>query len=240
MKCPAIIWSMPRCGSTTVMSLVNHAGGYYLNEPFSNKNFKADFRDRALKEPIADVLTSIFEQCDGFKHTAHPSGWPFPDIRKDINYSILMCPGIRFVLLKRANRLKMVVSSLIAQQCGLWNCHLPAEREKRIDHPFSYLDPEQVGKELRESENFMNLCHNFLRRSGNEFITITMEDVLNPDSNTPNHLLGFCGLKELSKSDLDSLLAIDRGQLSESVYNKIPDIQTIEHLFGGEEWGRLT
>lgn len=237
---PFIIWSMPRCASTTLMSLVNHAGGNCANEPFSNKNFQATYRDRALREPIGDVLHSMFDIWSGFKHTAHPSGWPFPDNRTDINFSILMIPGIKFVLLKRRNILKMVVSSIIAQQCNLWNCHLEEEREKRSEFVFQELNPSQIKSETDQSVQFINNCRSTLERSGNEFLEVDMEDVISIDQGAANRVLEFIGLKPLSKEALEPLLSTDNARKSDSVYAKIPNTTIVEYLCGSNLLGRLT
>jgi hypothetical protein len=227
---PFIIYSLPRSASTTALSIVNSAGAHACNEPFSNKNFKAPYLERSLKTPVQSVMKQVFEEWDGFKHCAHPTGYPFPPSRRDLNFSMLFYPGMRTVLLRRKNLLAQVVSSLIAEQCRLWNCYKQEESEERQSFQFSALNHDTISRRLDEARLFNDLCREAVRRSGNEYILIHTDD-----GPWAKSLTDFLGLPTHS----ESLSNQPDGERSESVYHLIPELEDVERTFGGAD-GHLT
>jgi len=240
---PHMIWSLPRCASTSLMSLVTACGSTCADEPFSNQNFQAPYQAQATEGKLDVAMEDILEKWNGFKHCAHPSGWPFPDTRRYLNERILMWPGVRVVFLKRNNMLKQVVSTMIAQQCGQWHCKAEEDLSKRESFPFRPLDMERIEFCLRNNTKFNEVSESLLADTGKPFFKVTTEVLFASDKNTrlgtAIALLHFLGLNWPDNDTLDKLTTQEPKQFSKSIYSKVPEIEEVERRFASLEHGSL-
>lgn len=238
-----ILWSLPRCGSTSLMNIVNAAGGNCCNEPFSNKNFQAPYRDMAIANNLFGAMDDIISKWTGIKHCGHPSGWPFPETMTYLNERILLLPEMKVVMLRRKNMLKQVVSTMIALQCDVWHLHNEADAQRRESFPYRSLDLRQVEFVLERNVRFNEQCDKLIEASGKRFMRVTTEQLF---EKSESYVMGyaklmccFLGLRVPSDDEIKPMLKQEEKCFSKSIYSKVPEIEEVERRFASLEYGSL-
>ena len=106
-----LIMSLPRCGSTTLMNVLNcHPDIRCLREPFNPDQAGNTYLGRVHDLGSLDVVLRHIWRCyNGVKHVWEPSGWPFGR-GMGFNLALAMRPDVRILLLTRTNHLQRIVS----------------------------------------------------------------------------------------------------------------------------------
>ena len=137
MNLPFVICTPARTGSTTLMKLVNcHPGIKCLFEPFNTGNVsQLASRLQVVQQThgLAAAVGTLWTVCNGFKHVWHNDGWPFVS-EPELNYQILLLPGVSIVLLSRRNLLRRAISVQISDQMKVWVPWNDEQRRKVKEH----------------------------------------------------------------------------------------------------------
>ncbi|MBM3777293.1 MAG: hypothetical protein FJW23_03505 [Acidimicrobiia bacterium] len=122
--------------------------------------------------------------CVGFKMTRgqHPA----------VLDAVLGDPGVRTIVLRRANRLKTYVSEQRAQATGVWEAYDHADVPK--DRPLVRVDVAALRQHIAEQELFYAGVDAALAQSGAPALAVTYERLFDPDEQA--RMLGFLGLRD--------------------------------------------
>jgi hypothetical protein len=240
-----LLFSLPRCGSTTLMHILAcHPEISCLREPFNPDQCGRTYLDR-VHDPrtLATTLGEIWAKHQGIKHVWHPSGWPF--VNASFNLLMLDQPNVNVLFLNRRNELRRLISHEIAIQTRIWHRpHLVPDRE------LAALDPVSLRAKLDEARASVSICLGRLLDNGARFEQLWYEDFFDPD--TPpadrlaraDRLLQFLGYGPLTVGGARyravELLDPTRNRLNdETSYRRIPNIDEIDAICGNDAVGRV-
>ena len=248
-----VIFSLSRCGSTTLMrSLNSHSSIRCALEPFNNAapGHQTNYLERVRDEASLDAaLEDIWRTYNGIKHVWHPLGWPFAE-NSDFNRLLMLRPGQRVLFLNRRNNLQRLVSAEISMQSGVWATLDDASRNRLLETEFKPLDIAKIKARLELDRRAVSQHRQRMVDSGIDFMELWYEDLFNPASrpeqtnNEFNRILAFLGRTAITDDEtlakVNSLWQPDRlKQSSEAVYRMIPGIEEVEEVCGSDATGWL-
>lgn len=242
-----IIFSLARCGSSSLMDLLNlHPGVRCMDEPFNPDCFEGRYIRSASKlENVDRVLTQLWQSANGIKHVWTPEAWPFPSTSHNDR---LLSSGARIVFLRRRNVLRRIVSQLISWQLREWKFAFPEDRERLRRFSFRPLDTDFVRRHVINEIRLVNETRSRVEQKVNLF-DLWYEDLYQTDiSLSAKHdvLDRIRTFLSISSPDSDVLRKIDQRLdpginkiNSEETYSRIPGIAKVEGEFGSDETGWL-
>ena len=247
---PFVIFSMPRCGSTTLMRALNcYPSVLCALEPFAPSDaVNTPHNEIATVAELRGVLQEIWQTHNGIKHVWAWSGWPFPN--PCLNRWLLLNEGLTVVFLSRRNELRRLVSTEISLQTGVWSTFTDSERRRVRSFAFQPLSIEKLKREL---DAFV-LCSQSFRQAMRDLAVrvsyLHYEDLFGEDVSLIQKIdqlelvLDFVGLTTSTDPQAHSRLAhtLDPGnnQLNDvSTYSRIPNAHDIERQLGSEDTGWL-
>ncbi|HZR50714.1 MAG TPA: hypothetical protein VFB06_14485 [Streptosporangiaceae bacterium] len=242
--------SLPRCGSTTLMDVLNcHPDIRCLREPFNPDQAGNAYLGRVHDfGSLGSVLDHIWREFNGVKHVWEPCGWPFGR-GMDFNLRLALQPDVRIVLLTRANHLQRIVSYEVAAQTNVWHRVQGKPRGSQKNgapDKLRPLDPARLRRNMRLAMAGNELMRSTLRSSRTPFREVTYEEIYAPAASLRrvNEILGFLGA-----SSLPDGIPLDRARRlldprstklnSEQTYHLVPNIDDIDELCGTDETGYL-
>lgn len=248
-----LIMSLPRCGSTTLMDVLNcHPDIRCLREPFNPDQAGNTYLGRVRDfGSLGSVLGHIWREFNGVKHVWEPCGWPFGR-GMDFNLRLALQPDVRIVLLTRTNHLQRIVSYEVAAQTNVWHRvqGTPRDGERREENPapakLRPLDPARLHRNIRLAMAGNELMRSTLRSSRTPFHEVTYEEIYAPAASLRrvNEILEFLGA-----SSLPDGIPLDRARRlldprstklnSEQTYHLVPNIDDINELCGTAATGYL-
>ena len=248
-----LVFSPPRCGSTTLLRLLDaHPDLDLVYEPFNPARapqFGAS--TAATRGEVRRRLARIGERHSGFKHVWNPFGWPFP-AESALNECVLREAADRTLVLERRNRLRQVVSNAMAQQSGGYHrrAQYPEGDEEERVRGFEYgpLAPREIEAFLTRLPVSLERHRSVLAATGRPFLELRFEDWLGEDldrdrrRNAVGEVFSFLGLSlaEVDADRVDPLLDPSQARVNDAAsYRRVPDIEAIEERFGGDETGWL-
>jgi hypothetical protein len=246
-----VLFSLPRCGSTILMHLLNcHPGIRCCNEPFNR-----DRGDVVADEPVEDPdtlsarLDRLWENYNGIKHVFIPAGWPFHP-RTTLNRHLLLRAGQRIILLHRQNLLQQIVSNDMAVQSQAYETAGADYRRKIEEFQFQPLEESKVASRLRIWRRDIENYHRDLLRRDVPFLEVTYEELFGPSLTIGERRSALGRVYEFLGRDptaegidhlrIDALIDPARSKVnSADTYRLVPGIERIERRFGSRENGWL-
>ncbi len=248
-----IIFSLSRCGSTTLMRSLNcHHDIRCALEPFNNAapGNHTNYLERVSDEASLDAtLEEIWAAYNGIKHVWHPLGWPFAE-NSDFNSLLMSRRGQRILLLNRKNDLRRLVSAEISMQSGVWAVLDDVSRERLLQTEFKPLDVARIKSRLDLDRCAVSQRRQYLIDNRLDFMELWYEDLFNPISSREqtkdefDRILTFLGRSPITDGEtlarVDDLWRSDRiKQSSEAIYRMIPGIDEVEQICGSDITGWL-
>lgn len=241
-----MIYSLPRCGSTNFLKLLNlcSSSDLLIDEPFHPLQI-ANCLSR-LPSSTADLpqaLAELGRTWLGFKHVWHINGWPFPNLEMNLN---LLNQDLDVILLTRRNILQREVSTQMSAQLGIWHPNTAEKRQRFDTHIYEPLNQTAIGWILRNEPVLLQECRHRLQRGKKRWIEIAYEDLYaEGDADTRwltfKKALDFAGLElPEGRSRFESLLTgCYRKINSPKTYAHIHDVLAVNLLYGSPETGYL-
>jgi hypothetical protein len=246
-----LIFSMPRCGSTTLQRLVNcHPRIQCLEEPFNPFNYDGKYLRQVFDmASLDDTLLDIWRTNNGIKHTWCPDGWPFIG-NQTFNAALLLKPGQKIVYLRRRNLFRRLVSVHVSNQTGIWGLFSQNDRPRVANCVFTSMDMDATKSQLDWDNRMLGYYQRLLVDSGSDFMELAYEDLYDPAATTErrlivlNEIFAFLGadpigeenamlrVKELLDPTIMKFNSIE-------TYRRIPGIADLEKECGSDEMGWL-
>jgi hypothetical protein len=240
-----IIFAQARSGSSSLReALMLHPRLVILAEPFHPNHVlwrseHRDYRRRITDTASLDsVLAEIFAEFDGLKTLAH-------ELPTDLTEHMLLAPKRKVVFVRRRNILKAVVSSLVAQQSGLWQRR---DATKGVLAYYQRLRPLSVSQTRAEVEQTRQMLGHYgqllSRLPEGSCLEVVYEDLfLTPPAEREarfDAVLAFLQLEAVSTRKVQRFLDPARAQLnSEETYALVPNLRELDDALGNDETGRL-
>jgi LPS sulfotransferase NodH len=240
-----LLFSLPRCGSTTLMRILAcHPEISCLPEPFNQDQSGRGYLDR-VHDPgtLASTLGEIWAKHQGIKHVWHPSGWPFPD--PVFNLLLLDQPNVTVLFLNRRNGLRRLLSWEIAVQTGIWHRDGPIPKR-----PLAALDLAALQTDLAAARTAAALCLSRLAANQARFEQLWYEDLFGLAAPLADRLgrvdellrvLGYHPLTDTeSRDQVAGLLDPNLNRVNDDGnYRRIPNITDIDAICGNDQVGRV-
>jgi hypothetical protein len=238
-----LLFSLPRCGSTTLMRILAcHPEISCFSEPFNQDQSGRGYLDRVHDpETLARTLGDVWARRQGIKHVWHPSGWPFPN--PVFNLLMLDQPDVTVLFLNRRNALRRVLSWEIAVQTGIW--HRDGAKPNR---QLAAVDPVTLRTDLAAATTAAGLCLSRLAASEARFEQLWYEDFFGSATPLADRLarvdellriLGYHAITGIESSEqVAGLLDPDVNRVNdEGNYRRIPNIAEIDAICGNDQDG---
>ena len=245
-----IIFSLSRCGSTTLMRALNcHPGVRCIDEPFNTYNPANAHRAVNDARSLDAMLQTFWTRFNAMKHVWHHSGWPFP-ANPALNDRLLIGLGCKVVFLWRRNILRRAVSSQISKQTGVWDREGEAAKNDFGDFSFRPLDLQWIEWHVRRERESIARRMELLARSNVEWLDLCYEDLYADELTARERweglgrVLAFLGVPDIADQEameaVRQVLQPTRTKLnSPEIYRRIPGIKDVERRFGSDETGWL-
>jgi LPS sulfotransferase NodH len=197
-----VILAAPRTGSNLLCTLLNShphilchhevfnpAGIFYAIE-FRNGSLDLGSIEERDQAPLAflERLWSmpLGNRCVGFKMTRGQNEQVLANVLRD--------PGVRKIVLKRRNRIKTYVSSLVAERSGQWEVYSDADLIE--PRPKVELNLTDLRKNMAANEAYYGEIETALRSCGQDALAVSYEDL----ESTAEHarLLAYLGVENTS------------------------------------------
>jgi hypothetical protein len=240
-----LLFSLPRCGSTTLMHILAcHPEISCVAEPFNADQSGSYYLDR-VHDPstLATTLDEIFAKHQGIKHVWHASGWPFAD--PSFNMLLLDQPNVTVLFLGRRNGLRRLLSWEIAVQTNIWH-----HRDPKPNRPLAALDLVALQSDLAEARTAAAVCVSRMAANQARFEQIWYEDFFGRTAPLTDRLariddlLRFIGYPPLADSEgrdrAAGLLDPNINRVNdEGSYRRIPNIDDIDAICSNDQVGRV-
>lgn len=246
-----LIFSLPRCGSTTLMRVLDcHRDVHCASEPFNDDSPPFTELVRAEDAPsLGAKLEAIRAEYDCIKHVWHPSGWPFPK-RSDLNRALLLRSDHRVVLLNRRNILRRIVSNQMSMQTRLWSLRRDGDRDSISDFEFQEISVKAVKWQLCRERKLIKAHRRDLTKCKIVFLDLWYEDLFDPALTAEDRhqvirrVLDFMGRdtspEAMDLDEADRLLDPSSTKMNaRDTYLRVPNIHEIEKRFGSNKTGWL-
>jgi hypothetical protein len=244
------VFSLPRCGSTTLRRLLNcHPRIRCLEEPFNPFNYGKKYVDQVTDPPSLDeTLRGIWSTYNGIKHTWYPDGWPFNN--KAFNELLMLRRNQRVLYLNRRNLLRRLVSNHISNQTNVWGLFNEQDRERVARFKFAPINIAATKWRLDWERRMVAHYRQMLVNHGATFLELWYEDLYNPSIAPQDRFNGldkiFAFLGEATIADESALAQVNklfdssRMKLNSiGTYLRIPGIEELEKQCGSDETGWL-
>jgi hypothetical protein len=252
VQSPFLILSPSRCGSTTLMHLLNcHPDVRCLLEPF-NPDRWGDTYARGVHDlaSLDAIVTGIWDTHNGIKHVWGYSGWPFG---QDMAFNLRLTAqqGTQVILLTRRNELQRLLSHEIATQTNFWQPeNIVRVGSSATTRQLAPLDPASLHLGICRAREATELIRSALAANGTPFTELSYEDVFAPGADLARGLervdevLAFLGAGALpagttlarARHLLDPAIHKMNGELS---YHRVPNIEEVEATCGTDETGHV-
>lgn len=245
-----IIFSLARCGSTTLTRIVNcYPGIRCVIEPFTPSNESTKYRSVSDSDVLDSALAEIWQEYNGIKHIWDPSGFPFGDTL-ELNRRLLLDSPSRIIFLTRRNNLRRIVSDEISWQTQVWGTFSDADRQRVLEFAYQPLRIERIEWQIDADAKTVPAVLQMLSEANKPTLELFYEDIFDERAELEERLrkidviCRFLGAGKVqddsSRRLIESLLDHKRGKLnSAETYGRIPRIREIEKRFGSDQSGWL-
>lgn len=245
-----MIFSLARCGSTTLLRLLNcHQDIRCVHEPFNPTSHDGQFYRHISNMPsLVRALEDIWGRYNGIKHVWGEQGWPFPG-KEHLNKYLLLGAAPRVLFLNRRNVLRRVVSDQISRQTKVWGINCEEDRDKLLNFKFEPLDEAGIRRRVNHEMTIVNRLKRLLVARGVEHLEIWYEDIYDAPSTDEKmekfgEILRFLGgplLTGVERTAAAQALLEPKNMKvnNHETYSKVPGIEHVEREFGSDETGWL-
>ncbi len=246
-----MIFSLPRCGSTTLARALNcYPGIRCALEPFIPENRKPRFGDIDDGAALDRALAQLWLECTGIKHVWYPAGWPFGGGTLALNHELLRRADAKIIFLTRRNELLRIVSGEMSRQTGVWGDFTEAQRAQARGFGYRPLVADQVGQQLSAVARAIRELRGALRKAGTCVLELQYEDLFGPGVYLAEQLQVLARLREFigapggypAGADFAAARLLDPAASKLNLagtYQRIPNIGEIDRRFGSAESGWL-
>lgn len=244
-----ILFSLARCGSTTLMRVLNcHPDIRCIAEPFNAKHIHRQYWERVKDSAsLDDTLEEIWKTYNGIKHIWDARTWPF---EPSLNEHLLLRPDHRVLFLNRRNSLRRLVSLQLSEQTDVWHMFTESDRKRVTEWQFKPINADMLGVSLYIEKQVLHRYRKLLAEKRRDFLELWYEDLYNPLLGAKqrlerlNQILTFLRLDRIADGQTASEMnqLFDPGNTgfnSRAIYSKVPGIEEIEARFGSDETGWL-
>jgi LPS sulfotransferase NodH len=246
-----LVFSLPRCGSTTLRRLLNcHSRVRCFEEPFNPFNYDGKYLWSVTDgAKLDETLQDIWRTHNGIKHTWDLDGWPFTSNRA-LNALLLLHPNHKVLYLRRRNLLRRLVSFHISNQTHVWGVFNDHDKRRVEDSSFGPMNIDDTRRRLDEEVRLTSYHRQLMVDSGSTFMDLWYEDLYNPATTVQrridilNQLFIFLGETPLAGGSASAqaaqLFDASANKLnSVSTYCRIPGIAEVEKQCGSDATGWL-
>lgn len=245
-----IIFSLARCGSTTLMRALNcYPHVRCALEPFTPANLSTPYRHITEAAALDKAFTELWRDHNGIKHVWHPAGWPFNGA-SDLNHRLLWHENAQIIFLDRRNSLQRVISAEISWQTSVWGRFTEEERQRVRKFNFQPISLVKVERQLNAMAVGLDQMRSTLHATAANYFEIWYEDLFGADVHLTDRLKLMDRLRTFigasRKCDVRTDFAIanllnpEKSKLNlTETYRRIPNIGDIERRFGCDENGWL-
>jgi hypothetical protein len=247
---PFIIFSLARCGSTTLTHVLNcHPGSKCVIEPFTPSNESTKYRCIKDADALDRALAELWREYNGIKHVWDPTGFPFGD-SLELNRRLLRNRVVRVIFLVRRNNLRRIISDEISWQTQVWGTFTNEDQERVRHFYYQPLRIDRIEWQLRADSEAVPAMRQMLDDAQIDFLSLYYEDVFGAHLDLPGRLavideirafIGAVGATDDKvRHAVLSLLDPEKGKLNSlDTYMRLPNIRQIEERFGSDESGWL-
>jgi hypothetical protein len=244
-----IIFSLPRCGSTTLARALNcYPGIRCALEPFIPDNQESRKNEIGSGVALERALAEIWTGYNGIKHVWYPN-WPFGRAL-DLNRSLVQRADVKIIFLTRRNELRRLVSTEMSWQTNVWGKYTEADRERARAHDYEQLSVAQIEQQLKSVASGITLLKDAISAAGTSCLELQYEDLFADQVFLADRLRLLSRLREFidapGPGDAQADFAVARlldpvvNKLNlPDTYHRIPNIAEIEQRFGSDESGWL-
>lgn len=240
-----VVVAHPRSGSNALVEILRcHPQLTLLNEPFNesfstwlpaNPDYRAQVSDVASLDRVVD---GILADYSGFKvHTYQ--------LDSELLAHLLSRQDLHIVFLRRRNLLEAVVSTLIAEQTGLWSAW---DRDRDLEAYYTDLAPVSLDDAralLRWSgENLAEVADLLQARRDGRAIQLFYEDMFLADVGTrwrqTESLWSHLSLPPCTNPRVGAFL--DKASFrmgGAATYGRLPNLAELEAVLGNDETGHI-
>ena len=246
-----IIFSLPRCGSTTLARALNcYPGIRCALEPFIPENRSPEFGSIGNADDLDAALAGIWAEHNGFKHVWYPTGWPFGGGTLTLNNELLRHTDAKIIFLTRRNELLRIVSGEMSRQTDIWGGFTEEQRTWVRGFAYQPLAPDHIEQQLSAVAIAITELKDTLRESGASALELQYEDIFAADVYLTERLRVLARLRDfvgapegyppLADYAAAELLNPVNSKLNlEETYRRIPNIDEIDRKLGSDEFGWL-
>jgi len=244
-----IIFSLPRCGSTTLARALNcYPGIRCALEPFIPDNQGSRKNEISNAETLQRALAQIWSAYNGLKHVWYPN-WPFGRAL-DLNRALVQRTDVKIIFLTRRNELRRLVSTEMSWQTNVWGKYTEADRERVRGYDYERLSTARIEHQLQSVASGISLLRDAIAACGASSLELRYEDLFADHVFLADRLRLLSRLREFidapAQCDAQADFAVARlldpvmNKLNlPDTYERIPNIAEIEQRFGSDESGWL-
>ena len=246
-----IIFSLPRCGSTTLARALNcYPDIRCALEPFIPENRIPAFGAVDDADELDAALAGIWAEYTGIKHVWYPTGWPFGGGTLDLNHQLLRHTDAKVIFLTRRNELLRIVSGEMSWQTDIWGDFTEEQRAWVRGFTYQPLTPGHIERQMSAVAAAITELKDTLRESGTRALELQYEDIFAADIYLAERLQVLARLRAFvgAPGDYPALADYAAAELLNPVssklnldetYRRIPNIDDIDRRFGSDESGWL-
>jgi len=245
-----IIFSLARCGSTTLMNALNcYPDVRCALEPFTPANLGTPYGHITEAAALDKALTELWRDYNGIKHVWHPAGWPFKGA-VELNRRLLRHENAQIIFLDRRNSLQRVISTEISWQTSVWGRYTEEQRQRVRRFDFKPVSLVKIERQLGEMAAGLDEMRSTLHAAAVNYFELWYEDLFGGDVylaerlKLMDRLRAFVGAAPVGDVRIDFAVAnvlnpeTSKLNLIET-YRRIPNIDEVERRFGSDEAGWL-
>jgi len=238
-----VIYSLPRCGSTSLAQALNRiCPASCVIEPFNGNNYGGRYVNIVREQGLNAAMDILSEEATGIKHVWNKYGWPFAG-GMGANDSILTWPKVKIVLLTRRNVLRRIISNEIAAQCRVYQPTTPSKIAVRMEYVFSPVDISKVKAIISDEAKVLDNRRARLVAAKQEWIEVHYESLYANSEPIRSRLDCFSEIARFlgypKPLVFDDIIQQPTECTSEMLYRKIPNIGDVERECGAVETGFL-
>jgi hypothetical protein len=235
----------PRSGSSSLFQILQlHPQLNLLEEPFNEgySNWSPD--GKTYLEKLVDlpafiaVLDDIFSRYDGLKLLNY-------QLDAYMNTYLFQREDLLFIFMRRRNILQSVVSTMIADQTGLWKMWEMVKAKEDYFQKLQPLDILEIQRDVHDINQQLNEIEGQLdQRPAQTVVKFVYEDLyFSPPAEQRRQIdtiWPFLGLSALEDERIRYYLSPEKVKInSKETYRLVPNIQEIEDQCGSNQTGWL-
>lgn len=198
-----IILGVPRSGTNMLCTLLNSHPEILCHHELYNPHgifYALHLRDTDFSLGDLDARNS---DPQGFLNKVwagslghHAVGFKFTNRDdEEIYWQVVRDPGVRKIILRRSNRVKIYVSTLIAEATGQWEVYKRSQLVK--EKPRVVVEPEKLYQAVKRYHRYYERVEQVLEATHQESLKVNYEDL--SERETHQELLEYIGVNSVDQ-----------------------------------------